>query len=179
MGALKLISTQTADEDSHITFSGLDSTYDVHIVRAINHNPVGSDGANLSWDASIDNGSNWGVAATTSYIYARHSEDDIYTAFDKTGSLQDSTNPISWGWSLETQTSNTSSGELILFGFASTTYVKHFTSRLSAMQVGYAYDMLHAGFINDADDNIDAIRIRIDSLANFDGTFSLYGVSKT
>ena len=176
-GNLVLISTGVASGTSSIEFTGLDSTYDVHIVKFINCNPTGSNGANLSFDGSTDNGSSYGVTATTTMFSAYHSEDGVYSglAYDSGQDLAQSTSPIALGFSLSNTADDNTSGELHLFGLSSTTYVKHFYAVCNGVKTSYTSNFFAAGYFNTTS-AIDAIRFRVDGLANFDGTFKLYGL---
>jgi len=66
-------------------------------------------------------------------------------------------------------------GELHLFNPSSTTYVKHFYSRLNVhMADNLTQDVFTAGYFNDTND-IDAVQFKMAS-GNFDGTIKLWGV---
>ena len=66
-------------------------------------------------------------------------------------------------------------GELHLFNPASTTYVKHFYSRINYYnESNQSQDAFAAGYIN-ATDDVDAIRFEFTS-GTFDGTIKMWGV---
>ena len=64
-GAMNLISTQTASSSSTISFtSGIDSTYDEYVFKWINCHPA-TNSVTFQMNVSIDGGSNYNVAKTT------------------------------------------------------------------------------------------------------------------
>jgi len=69
-----------------------------------------------------------------------------------------------------------SSGELYLFNPSSTTFVKHFTSRIESTESSYSKDQYCAGYFNTTS-AIDAIQFKMSS-GNIDaGTIKLYGIA--
>ena len=130
-GSMNLISTQTASSSSTISFtSGIDSTYKEYIFKFINIHPATNQVA-FTFNGSIDSGSNYNVAKTTTYFIARHTENDATTELTyETGfDLAQGT-----GFqSLVRQTGNGNdeccAGYLHLYDPSSTTFIKHFMAR--------------------------------------------------
>ena len=85
-GVLNLISTQTASSSSTISFtSGIDSTYKEYIFKFINIHPA-SNNTELTFNMSVDGGSNYNVTKTTTFFQAEHDEADSTTSLGyKTG----------------------------------------------------------------------------------------------
>jgi len=174
---ITFISSQTASNSASLSFtSGLTSTYKAYKFVFVNmHNRTNVTDA--KFQVSIDGGSNYGVAITSSYFTAYHDENDGYA-----GLTYDAGNDAAQATSFVNIADNTSSdadmsysGELILFNPSSTTYVKHFIIRLcSGASNPMPYDSLSAGYINTTS-AVNAIRFQSES-GNIDGTIHLYGI---
>jgi len=182
-GALNLISTQTASSSSTISFtSGIDSTYKEYIFKFIDVHPS-EDRKYLSFQGSTDSGSSYGVAATTTFFQAYHTEDDSTTQLGYTtaADLAQSTSfqPMSLtGTSADNDACFV--GTLHLFNPSDTTFVKHFlmTSQNSnkSSSLDRSNNAFVAGYFNTTS-AIDAIQFKFNS-GNIDaGTIKLYGVS--
>ena len=176
--AMTLITTNpdSTDVSSVVFTSGLDSTYKLYIFKFINLNP-GTDAQSLTFQGSIDGGSNYNVAITSTFFQAQHQEDDGNPALNYQASL-DQAQGTSYQY-LTQLTGNgadeCSSGELHLFNPASTTYVKHFYSKFSEYD---REDKITNDFVSgyfNTTDNIDAVSFKFGS-GNFDGTIKMYGV---
>ena len=178
-GSLNLISTQTASSSSTISFtSGIDSTYKEYIFKFINIHPATNQVA-FTFNGSIDSGSNYNVAKTTTYFIARHTEDDATTELTyETGfDLAQGT-----GFqSLVRQTGNGNdeccAGYLHLYDPSSTTFIKHYMARFNDYEHNdQSTDNNSAGYFNTTS-AIDAIQFKFGS-GNIDsGTIKLYGIS--
>ena len=178
-GDVVLLSSQTASGDASISFtSGIDSTYGEYIFRFYNINP-GTNSRNLSFQGSIDSGSNYNVTMTTTHFYSHHQEDDTDGAVSYTAD-QDQAQ----GTGFQNLTAGICSdadgsgvGELHLFNPSSTTYVKQFYSRSQCMQgdaTRFSEEQYVGGYFNTTDD-IDAVQFKI-STGGFDGTIKMWGV---
>lgn len=181
-GALNLISTQTASGVSSISFTtGIDSTYDEYWFILNNIHPS-SEGTNyVSFQASTNGGSSYGVTITSTYFVAYHSENDVYTALSyQTGSdLAQSTSEHTFNiYGTGADNDQSCCGILKLYNPASTTYVKHFTfNALSSDQDDFAVNGVGAGYFNTTS-AINGFRFS-QRFNNMDaGTIQLFGVSK-
>ena len=178
-GGLNLISTQTASGDASVSFS-LDSTYDVYCFKFINIH-ASSDAAHLRFQGSTDNGSSYGVTATTTFFVAFHAEDDssYSLTYDTGWDLAQSTSYQPILIKLGTNNDEDGSGELYIFAPSSTTYVKHFYSRgQTNASNDLAYDAYCGGYFNTTS-AITNINFAC-SAGNIDaGTITLFGVSKS
>ena len=177
-GSMNLISTQTASSSSTISFtSGIDSTYKEYIFKFINIHQA-TDIAFLTFNGSVDTGSNYNVTKTTSFFNAYHDEGDSSTGLTyQTGNdLAQSTDfqKLAEGGSDNDQSI---SGEMFLFNPSDTTFVKHFISRFNMYsRSDYTQDHYIAGYFNTTS-AIDAVQFKMTS-GNIDsGTIKLYGVT--
>ena len=179
-GAWNLISTFTSDgSDATASFtSGLDDTYDQYCFKFINIHPE-TDDTTFEWNASIDSGSNYNVAKTSTFFKAAHSESDSETIF---GYVTGSEHAQGTGFQhlgIENGNDNDQSinGYLILYNPASTTFVKHFMSFADGnMQADYVYTSHGAGYVNTTS-AVDAIQFKFNSDEIQGGTISLYGIT--
>ena len=85
-GAWTLIQTLTSDgSDDDLSFtSGLDSTYDEYCFKCINIHPE-TDRAAFQFNLSIDGGSNYNVAKTSTAFRTYHDEADSGAVFQYAG----------------------------------------------------------------------------------------------
>ena len=181
-GSLQLLSSQTASGATSVGFtSGIDSTYDVYIIKYFLHLNTGN--AALYLGGSTDGGSSYGVTKTTTFFRAKHNESDSEASLDyQTG--YDRAQSTSFQW-LSLGANNDAdghlAGELYIFAPSSTTYVKHFYGRTSEMGHAdpspYAYDSWYDGYWNTTT-AINAIQFS-QTAGTMTGTIKLYGISKT
>jgi hypothetical protein len=178
---LVLLSTQTASASANISFTtGLDSTYDEYIFKFINIHPVNDD-VLFQFNLSTDGGSNYNVTKTTTLFYAGHDEADTATslAYYANKDLAQSTAFQTISLHPGEDNDQSCSGEMYLYNPSSTTFVKHFMSRISANTYNdYAYDTYCAGYGNTTS-AINAIRFQVESGNIDDGIIKLYGVKKS
>jgi len=177
-GAMTLLETQTASSSSTISFtSGIDSTYKEYIFKFYNIHP--SANASFGINFSVDGGSNYNVAKTTTSFYAYQNEAgssttlQYRTAYDLAQGTGSS--PLG-GDTMSTSDDECGDGFLHLFDPSSTTFVKHFISRFTPHYPGYAMDGFTAGYGNTTS-AINAVQFAMSS-GNIDsGVIKLYGVS--
>jgi len=180
-GSLTLLSTQTASSSATISFtSDIDSTYKEYQFHFTDVHPA-TDGTSLTFNMSVDTGSNYNVTKTVTAFKAYHNESDSATglAYDTGDDLAQSTSfsILTVGGGTGNDNDQNISGELILFNPSSTTFVKHFMSRVNNTQSSdYSIDGYSAGYGNTTS-AVDAIQFKFAS-GNIDsGTFKMYGVS--
>jgi len=180
-GSLNLISTQTASSSSTISFtSGIDSTYDEYVFKFIDCHAQTST-ADFTMNLSVDSGSNYNVAKTTTYFLAYHFEDDSGTslAYRTASDLAQGTGfqPVAHNQADDNDASWC--GQMQLFNPSSTTFVKHFISTVQQMgdsSKEFSSQRFMAGYGNTTS-AIDAVQFKMSS-GNIDsGTIKLYGVS--
>jgi len=177
--AMTLITTNTSSSATSSSFtSSVDNTYKLYIFKFININP-GTNSGDLGFNGSIDGGDNYNVTKTTTFFRAQHGEGGananlVYaTSYD----LAQSTARQQICLGVANDADGSASGELYLFNPSSTTYAKHFYSRVQIMTGNDprgSADWFTAGYFNTTDD-IDAVQFDI-STGNFDGVIKMYGV---
>jgi hypothetical protein len=184
-GSLTLIKSITASASASISFVHgtdgvvLDGTYLSYIFKFINIHPSGADNY-FTFNMSTDSGSNYNVTKTTTFFLAQHGEDGTGASLEyQTGNdLAQST-----GFQrLSSPTGNQDadkniSGSLTLFNPSSTTYVKHFMSVSSNLDMSnYSIQTFTAGYGNTTS-AVNAVRFQFSSGNIDDGIIKLYGVS--
>jgi len=168
-----LISSQDAGGATSVTFSSLGST-DVLIFDIVNFDPTDK----LMVQATTSSYS-YNVPMTTTFFTAFHTEADTTNLGYRSGADQaQGTNYQQLSATNSSDADSNSSGSLMLYGHSSTTFVKHFTSRVSSDYVGQAgaYDAFAAGYFNTTE-AITAIQFKANGGGAFNGTFNLYGVA--
>ena len=185
-GAMTLIKSQTASSSSTISFVDgtsdvvLDSTYPIYLFKFINCHPQ-TDGKGLQFNVSIDSGSNYNVAKTSTHFRSYHYENDsdagigyvaAHDLAQGTG-FQDLTEG-----GISNDNDGCLSGSLQIFSPSSTTFVKHFIGTFSIMKGaggGLLVNSYVAGYANTAS-AVNAVQFKMDS-GNIDaGTIKLYGI---
>jgi len=180
-GSMTLIKTLTASSSSTLSFVHgssdvvLDNTYPVYLFKYINCHP--SAASTLAFNGSIDTGSNYNVAKTSSSFYALNKEDDSSTAlsYNVYQDLAQGTGTQGLIGTLATDNDSSGSGELYIFNPSSTTFVKHYIATANGSNA-QSVNSYTAGYFNTTS-AIDAIQFSM-STGNIDsGTIKLYGIS--
>ena len=178
LGNLVFISRSTASSSSSLSItSGIDSTYKEYIFLFNNIHPA-TDGGILQFNLSIDGGSNYNVAKTSTTFRSYHNEAGNSTALEYTtgDDLTQGTGAQRIIPAIGSDNDQSGSGYLHLFEPSSTTFVKHFMSSSTFAQASdYTETCFAAGYGNTTS-AINAIQFSLDS-GNIDsGTIDLYGV---
>ena len=185
-GTWTLIKTLTSDgSDSDLSFVDgsddvtLDSTYPIYVFKFINIHPE-TDEVELTFNMSVDTGSNYNVTKTTTSFRAYHPEDDSTTsiAYETDFDLAQSTafQPLSLNQGIGND--NCAVGTLHLFNPSSTTFVKHFiftgnnnhTEDTPATVQGF-----FAGYGNTTS-AVDAIQFKMSADEIQGGKIKMYGI---
>ena len=177
-GAMRFISKSTASSSSNISFtSGIDSTYKEYIFIFKDIHPA-TDGANFTFNASTDSGSNYNITATTTLFQSYHDEADSSTglSYSSTHDHAQDTDYKKLGIAFDNDNDSCGSGYLHLFNPSDTTFVKHY---LGIMQVAqnsaFSQAEHYAGYFNTTS-AIDALQFKMSS-GNIDaGDICLYGI---
>ena len=179
LGNLVFISRSTASSSASVSItSGISSTYKEYIFMFNNIHPASA--GNLTFNLRADSGSNYNVTKTTSVFYYYHQESgsDAGGGYVSSLDLAQSTAYQPLG-NVEADNDTSCSGYLHLFEPSSTTFVKHFISRVNVVYpatTDYTSDYYIAGYGNTTS-AIDAIDFKMAS-GNIDsGTIDMYGVS--
>jgi len=181
-GNMVLISSQTASNSASISFTtGINSTYKEYQFYFINLVPRNNNGNTFHFQASTNGGSSYGVATTSTFFFALHSESDASTnlTYDGNRDLAQSTSyqPIAdgVGGATDGNTDKNMCGYMSLFNPASTTYVKHYIGLNNNLSDNdNSRNEFFAGYFNTTS-AINAIQFK-HSTANFDGTILMYGI---
>ena len=182
-GAMTLIKTLTASSSSTLSFVDgsssvvLDNTYSVYMFKFINMHPATSD-ASLTFNMSVDGGSNYNVTKTTTTPRAYHDEADSEAAieYDTGQDLAQSTSFQGISRFLGNGNDECGSGTLHIFNPSSTTFVKHFIAEASTYYSGdYIFHDFTAGYGNTTS-AVNAVQFKMSS-GNIDaGTIKMYGI---
>ena len=184
-GSMTLIKTITASNASTTSFVDgsssvvFDNTYPVYMVKLINiHNDTSDKYLQINF--SVDTGSNYNVAKTTTAFNAAHKEDGSYSVLQyETGmDLANGTGSQRLTAGQDNAADTGHSGTIYVFNPSSTTFVKHFMSDISTTGFDgsneYNYHTFIAGYCNTTS-AVDAFQFSINS-GTHDGTFKLYGI---
>ena len=181
-GTLTSITTNTASSSSNLTFtSGIDGTYDEYLFLFINLHPASAASDNaFSFNGSIDGGSNYNVAKTTSFFRAIHTENDASAdvAFGGAFDLHQGTAHQWLNQNVSADADGAICGYLHLFQPSSTTFIKHFFARTSPMESSPgAMDCCVGGYLNTTS-AINAVKFDNHNGHNIDsGIIQMFGVS--
>ena len=181
-GDMRFIKKLTASSSATLSFVDgssdvvLDNTYRTYIFKFISIHP--SADANFTFQGTIDSGSNYNVAKTTTFFKTQHNEGDTTTDLSYSGGrdLAQGTGVQILEENLGNDNDQNLSGYLRLFNPSSTTFVKHFIARFSDhLQDDAAVDAFIAGYANTTS-AVDAIQFSVNS-GNIDaGDICLYGI---
>ena len=184
-GSMVPIKKLTASSSATLSFVDgasdvvLDNTYKEYVFVFNNIHPA-TDSVSFQFNLSIDGGSNYNVTKTTTEFSAYHNEGDSATAlgYNAVNDLAQSTNDQKLSSSnLGNGDDEAFVGTLHLFNPSSTTFVKHFISRVSFYHDSdYAIDGFIAGYGNTTS-AVNAVIFKMSS-GNIDaGTITLYGIN--
>jgi len=179
LGSLTHIATQTASSSASLSFtSGIDSTYKEYIFYFVDIHPA-TDQTDFTFQANVAGGADYNETITSTNFYAFHSEGDYTTLTYNTA--DDQANGTAFQ-PLITDMGNANDesmvGYLHLFNPSSTTFVKHFISRMQGYNGANAgsLDMYSAGYFNTTS-AIDEIQFKMAS-GNIDsGQILLFGLN--
>ena len=182
-----LIQSQTTAGATSIEFtSGITDAYKQYVFSLYTVAPI-TNAQKIQMITSTDGGSSYGVATTSTFFNAyQHIIWDTTTAlsYETSRDLAQSTSPQPFVSDMANSTQSAGgnnvpganlAGELILYNPASTTYVKHFTSRFSwNFYLAAAYQSFIAGYVNTTS-AVNAIKF-YSSSGNIEGTIKMWGI---
>ena len=184
MGIPTLIKTLTASGDASLAFVHgassvvFDNTYDEYMFVMTDMNPA-TDQARLTFQCSIDAGSNYNVTTTSNFWAVEHKESDVGTpgapAVETGNDQHQGTSYQDIGYHAGNEADESFAGILHIFSPASTTYVKHYYARTSSNNGVRMKEVHTSGYFNDTND-IDAISFKMSS-GNMDGVIQMYGIA--
>ena len=178
-GSMNLISTQTASSSATLSFtSGIDDTYDEYVFKFYDIHAA-TDDVEFQFNVSIDGGSNYNVAKTTTYFRTYNYEDgsDAALGYRTPRDLAQGTGFQALTEGQGNGNDESCSGQLTIFNPSDTTFVKHFIARNSMYgRTDYEMDIYVAGYANTTS-AVNAIQFKMSS-GNIDsGVIKLYGIS--
>jgi hypothetical protein len=176
----KKLQTLTASSSSALSFtSNIDSTYNIYKFRFINIHPS-NNATRLQYNLSVDGGSNYNVAKTTTSFKAYHNESDSGTGLTyETGTdLAQGTGTQFIGDDISNANDASMSGEMFLFDPSSTTFVKHVLIRTATLSNGdYAvFNTTGSGYGNTTS-AVNAVQFTMSSGTIDSGTIEMYGIN--
>jgi hypothetical protein len=174
----KKLATLTASSSATLSFtSSIDSTYNIYKFRFIEIHPA-TDAAHFLVNFR-DGDSDFDATKTTSFFQAQHNEagNDASLGYNTSGDLAQSTSGANLDRFLGADNDQCLNGELFLFDPSSTTFVKHFISRVvTAERNDYSQQAFLAGY-NNVTAAIDGVQFSMSS-GNIDsGTIEMYGIN--
>ena len=183
-GAMTFIKKLTASSSATLSFVNgssdvvLDSTYKeyVFIFKDIHHSEADR---NLSFNLSIDSGSNYNVAKTTTHFRTYSNEDGGGNTLEyRTGSdLAQGTGVQSILRGIKGDNDASGAGYMHLFNPSSTTFVKHFIAVGTYMQDNTLSETFYTAGYGNTTSAVDAVQFSVNS-GNIDaGTITLYGIN--
>ena len=173
---LLLFTSDGSDATADFT-SKIDSTYKEYLFIFNNIHPE-TDEVQFQFNASIDSGSNYNVASTSTFIYSYHDEADSGTAlaYEATKDLAQGTGFETLSWDTGNGNDECCSGWLRLFNPSSTTFVKHFIASTNDYHSeNYSIVGHKAGYFNTTS-AVDAVQFKFDSGEIQGGTIGMFGV---
>ena len=181
--SMTFIKKITASSDSDISFVDgtssvvLDNTYKEYLFTFNNIHPA-TDGAQLKCNFSVDAGSNYNVAKTTTSFYAEHFEDNTTDfGYNSGKDVAQSTGDMFIFNNIGNDNDQSGSGYMHLFNPSSTTFVKNFIIIVNEYQSGDSSVNNFKGGYGNTTSAIDAVRFQMNS-GNIDaGDICLYGIS--
>ena len=176
IGNMILVSSVTASSSASITFTLAD--YKEYQFYFVNIHPA-TDNTDFMFNVSIDSGSNYNVAKTTTTFQAYHNEagNDQALNYDTSDDLAQGTGFQQLLKNLGTDNDQNSSGFMSLFNPSSTVFVKHFIADGNSYNHNdYTNRNLTAGYANTTS-AVDRIQFKMSS-GNIDsGTILMYGIN--
>ena len=183
LGSMVHIKTLTASASATLSFVDgtadvvLDSTYPIYKFEFINIHPQ-NDGVDFTFNYSTNSGSNYNVTKTSTMFVAYHDEIDANTGlvYSTAGDLAQGTgfNPLTRDTGNGADES--CSGSMSLFNPSSTTFVKHWISRINSYQLNNNTQEWNSAGYGNTTSAVNAIRFQMAS-GNIDsGVIKLYGI---
>ena len=155
----------------------LDDTYKEYVFTFNNIHPE-TDDKSLTLNFSIDGGSNYNVAKTTTFFYAYHDESDNTPSIDYNSGkdLAQGTGEQFFILGIGNDNDQSGSGTLHLFNPSSTTFVKHFIANTHSYEsTNNAQNCFVAGYANTTS-AVNAVQFKMNSGSIASGDICLYGI---
>ena len=177
-GSMVLLQEQTASSSDDISFtSGIDSTYKEYVFRFINIHPSANDSA-FRWQANASGESGYNETITSAAFSSTVYESGANGALSYLTSSDQAQGTAAQNItdSIGSDNDQCVSGELTLYDPSSTTFVKHFYSRINnTLHSDGTNEQYRAGYINTTT-AITEIQFTPSSGTIDAGTIKMYGV---
>ena len=182
-GSMTFIKKVTASSSATVSFVDgtsdvvLDDTYKEYLFTFKNIHPENDDML-FQFNMSVDAGSNYNVAKTTSFFEAFHVEDGTggTLAYVPGRDIAQGTGFADLTQGIDNGNSADGCGTLYLFNPSSTTFVKHFLSECNIKGNDTKCQSTYAGGYGNTTSAVDAIQFRHDSGTIDAGQIKLYGI---
>jgi len=174
-GAMTLLSTATASSSATLSFtSGISSTYNSYVFKYINIHP--SANAMFGFQTSVNGGSSYGIAATTTFFRAQQSASggSETLAYDGSMDLAQGTGNVRLGRPVETDADESLSGTLTILSPSSGTFVKHYAYNNSVIG-NFIQNAFGGGYFNTTS-AINAVKFEFESGDIDSGIIKMYGM---
>ena len=185
LGSMVFIKKLTASSSATLSFVDgassvvLDNTYKEYLFTFKDIHPNHSSQVDFLFNMSTDSGSNYNVAKTTTHFISQHAESDAEASLEyrSAGDLAQGTGFQTLTVDIGNDADQNTSGILHIYNPSSDTFVKHFTSTMSATQrSNYMVESFVAGYGN-TQSPINAIQFKFET-GNIDaGDICLYGIA--
>jgi len=186
LGSMVFIKKLTASSSATLSFVDgassvvLDNTYKEYLFTFKNIHPA-SENPNFAFNLSIDSGSNYNIAKTTTFFRAQHGESGNggELGYEASLDLAQGTGVQKISQAAGNDNDQGVSGILHLFNPSSTTFVKHFickTNNVFKYSEPYAYNNYISGYGNTTS-AVDAIQFSFSSGNMDSGDICLYGIA--
>ena len=183
LGAMTLIKSLRASNAGTLSFVHgassvvLDGTYPIYMFRFVEIHPAELN-KDFTFNMSIDSGSNYNIAKTSTVIEAYHSEDNSGAGLGYHGSydLAQGTGFQSLANAVGNNNDDNFSGELLIYSPSSTTFVKHFMSKGSHAQGGGTSSSHTVAGYGNTTSAVNAIQFKFTSGNIESGKVQLYGI---
>ena len=182
-GSMVLISELTASSSATLSFtSGIDSTYKEYIFKFIDIHPSSTDvnGESFKFNFSIDGGSNYNVAKTSTFFYALNTEADSNSfAYYNGGDLGNSTGDQIVTSELGGDNDQSVAGFLHLFNPSDTVGVKHFIAQFNEARASDGSEANYLSGYANTTSAINAVQFSMTRSGETiqSGSIKLYGIS--
>jgi len=184
LGEMRFIKKLTASSSATLSFVDgtsdvvLDNTYKEYLFTFNNIHPA-TNNENLTFNMSIDSGSNYNVTKTTTTFYSYHDEGDSQTGLSYSAGrdLAQSTAVQKITHGIGSDNDQCASGYLHLFNPSSSVMVKHFIARTHSYEGNdFSYDFFTAGYGNTTS-SVDAVQFKMSSGDIDSGDICLFGIN--
>ena len=175
--ALTKIAETVASGSGNIAFtSGIDSTYKVYMFKFIECHP--SANALVTFQVSIDGGSNYNVSILTSAFRSINNESGSdYKIEYRGGQALSGTDYQTLTEEIKADADGSGSGYVMLYDPSNTTFYKQFSALGQCLETSDYSQQIFVGGMFNTTSAIDAVNFKMNNSANIDtGTIRMWGL---